>query len=146
MKKIEVTLPAFHVDVVADALSKEGVEDIAISEVLHSGAARARAYRGVTYTVDYSPQTIIEAVVNDSLVASTMNCIAAALRSGPSQEISISITPIDSVREIGGDAHDQAPIWNTGLRYRPVCDGNSGEAVSLGPLAARVGLERAHLG
>jgi nitrogen regulatory protein PII len=104
MKKIEALIPAFHIDAVTDALWKEGVEDIVISEVLQSGPSQARAYRGVRYTVDYVSELTIEAVVADPLVAATANCIVEALQPGRADEVRISVTPVDTVLEIGGRA------------------------------------------
>ena len=101
MKKIEALIPAFQLDAVTDALWKEGVEDIVISEVQQSGPSQARAYRGIRYTVDFTPEITIEAVVADPLVAATANCIVEALQPGRSDEVRISVTPVDTVLEIG---------------------------------------------
>lgn len=128
MKKIEALIPAFHLDVVTDALWKEGVEDIVISEVLRSGTSQARAYRGVRYTVDFTPEITIEAVVADPLVAATANCIIEALPPGRAEEVRISVTPVETVIEIGGRAHTPAPIWNAGTRSRSSWAGQLAEA------------------
>lgn len=101
MKKLEALIPAFELHAVTDALWKEGVEDIVISEVLQSGPSRARAYRGVRYTVDYTSEITIEAVVPDPLVTATANCIVEALQPGRSDEVRISVTPVEAVIEIG---------------------------------------------
>ena len=101
MKKIEALIPAFQLDSVTDALWKEGVEDIVISEVQQSGPSQTRAYRGVRYTVDFTPEISVEAVVADPLVTATANCIVDALQPGRAEEVRISVTPVDTVLEIG---------------------------------------------
>lgn len=101
MKKIEALIPAFDLDSVTDALWKEGVEDIIISEVAQSCPGKPRAYRGVRYSVDYVSEITIEAVVADPLVAATANCIVQALLPGRSDEVRISVTPVETVIGIG---------------------------------------------
>ncbi len=104
MKKIEALIPASDLDVVTDALWKEGVDDMVISEVMQSAPSEARMYRGVRYAVDFAPEVAVEAVVADPLVASTAHCIVAALQPGRAEEVRISVTPVDTVIGIGG--HD----------------------------------------
>ena len=116
MKKVEALIPAFQVDVVTDALRKQGVEDMVISEVLESCPSRARAYRGVKYAVDYAPEIQLETVVSDELATSTANCIVEALRTGRLADAKIVVTAVDAVVEIGGRAHDRAPTWNADIR------------------------------
>ena len=105
MKKIEALIPAFQLDSVTDALWKEGVEDIVISEVQQSGPSQARAYRGVRYTVDFTPEITVEAVVADPLVAATTHCIVDALQPTRAGEVRISVTPVETVIGIGGREH-----------------------------------------
>jgi len=129
MKKVEALIPAFQVDVVTDALRKQGVEDMVISEVLESGRSRARAYRGVKYAVDYTPEIQLETVVSDELATSTSNCIVAALRTGSFEDAKIVVTAVEAVVEIGGREHDRAPTWNADIRSGSWA-GKSGEARS----------------
>ena len=129
MKKVEALIPAFQVDVVVDALRKQGVEEMVLSEVLESGPSQARAYRGVSYTVDYAPEIKLETVVTDQLVTCVANCIVAALRTGHFAEASIAVTPVETVIEIGGREQDRVPTWSAGSRSRSWAE-KSGEARS----------------
>jgi len=115
MKKIEALIPAFEVEVVADALRQQGVEDLILSEVLQSAPSQPRTYRGASYSVDYVPEVKLETVVSDAAVTSTARCIADALRTGRCQDAAILVAPVEAVIEIGGREYDALPTLNHGV-------------------------------
>ena len=128
MKKIEAVIPAFQLEVVAEALREQGVEDLVISEVLESCALRARMYRGVKYAVDYAAELKLEAVVSDQLVTCVSECIIAALQTGRFEDAKLFVTSVEVVIEIGGRERS-APTWNASPRSLSWA-GKSGEARS----------------
>ena len=115
MKKVEALIPAFQVDVVAEALREHGVEDLVISEVLESCPSRARMYRGVKYAVDYAAELKLETVVSEQLVTSVSECIAALLQTGRFEDAKIFVTPVEAVVEIGSRER-RTSNWNVGTQ------------------------------
>jgi len=68
VKKIEAIIKPFKLDEVKEALAKEGVEGVTISEVKGFGRQRGHSelYRGAEYVVDFLPKVKIELLVDDS--------------------------------------------------------------------------------
>ena len=110
MKKVEALIPTCQVSPVTDALRKQGVDHMVISEVLQSGSSQDRAYRGVKYAVDYEPEIKLETVVSDQFVTATTNRILEVLQTGSCGEARMLITSVENIVEIGRDQRP-ASIW-----------------------------------
>ena len=69
MKKIEAIIKPFKLDEVKEALAKEGVQGMTVSEVKGFGRQKGHTelYRGAEYVVDFLPKIKIELVVADEL-------------------------------------------------------------------------------
>jgi len=106
VKKIEAIIKPFKLDEVKEALAKEGVEGMTISEVKGFGRQRGHSelYRGAEYVVDFLPKVKIALMVDDSRVASVAETIRTAAATGRIGDGKIFIVPIDdAVRIRTGD-------------------------------------------
>ena len=94
MKKIEAIIKPFKLDEVKEALAREGVDGMTISEVKGFGRQRGHSelYRGAEYVVDFLPKVKIEVVVAENQVESAIDAIEsgeelAFLREGLSRQL-----------------------------------------------------------
>jgi nitrogen regulatory protein P-II 1 len=102
LKKIEAIIKPFKLDEVKEALSKEGVEGMTISEVKGFGRQRGHSelYRGAEYVVDFLPKVKLEILVADEKVKSVTETITAAASTGRIGDGKIFILPVEDVVRI----------------------------------------------
>jgi nitrogen regulatory protein PII len=102
MKKIEAIIKPFKLDEVKDALAKEGVQGLTVSEVKGFGRQKGHTelYRGAEYVVDFLPKVKIEVLVDDAKVAAVTDAIMATARTGRIGDGKIFILPVDDVIRI----------------------------------------------
>lgn len=111
MKKIEAIIKPFKLDEVKAALSALGVEGMTVSEVKGFGRQKGHTeiYRGSEYTVDFLPKVKIEVVVADGLVASAMDAVMKAAKTGKIGDGKIFVSAVESaVRIRTGEMGEQA--------------------------------------
>ena len=111
MKKIEAIIKPFKLDEVKEALTKEGVEGMTISEVKGFGRQRGHSelYRGAEYVVDFLPKVKLELLVDDDRAAHIAECIRTAAATGRIGDGKIFILNIDdAVRIRTGERGAQA--------------------------------------
>ena len=84
MKKLEAIIKPFKLEDVKDALAREGLEGMTISEVKGFGRQKGHTeiYRGSEYTVDFLPKIKIEVVLSDSTVEAAVDAIVKAAKTG----------------------------------------------------------------
>ena len=111
MKKIEAIIKPFKLDEVKEALSKEGIQGMTISEVKGFGRQRGHTelYRGAEYVVDFLPKVKIEILVTDEQAFAVADIILSTARTGRIGDGKIFIVPVeDAIRirtgERGNDA------------------------------------------
>ncbi len=102
MKKIEAIIKPFKLDEVKEALTKEGVEGMTISEVKGFGRQRGHSelYRGAEYVVDFLPKVKIELLVDDDNVPAVAETIRTAAATGRIGDGKIFIVNIDDAVRI----------------------------------------------
>jgi nitrogen regulatory protein P-II 1 len=102
MKKIEAIIKPFKLDEVKEALSREGIQGMTITEVKGFGRQKGHTelYRGAEYVVDFLPKIKIELLVSDEKVASCADVIEKTARTGRIGDGKIFIIPIDEVVRI----------------------------------------------
>ena len=102
MKKIEAIIKPFKLDEVKEALQKAGIQGLTVSEVKGFGRQKGHTelYRGAEYTVDFLPKVKIEVVVDEEKVASIVEAITAAARTGRIGDGKIFISTLDEVIRI----------------------------------------------
>ena len=84
MKKIEAIIKPFKLDEVKEALAREGIQGMTVSEVKGFGRQKGHKelYRGAEYVVDFVPKIKLEAVVQDDFVAQALEAIERSARTG----------------------------------------------------------------
>jgi nitrogen regulatory protein P-II 1 len=102
MKKIEAIIKPFKLDEVKEALSKEGVQGMTISEVKGFGRQKGHTelYRGAEYVVDFLPKVKIEILVEDDKAMAVAHTIITAARTGRIGDGKIFILPVDDAVRI----------------------------------------------
>ena len=102
MKKIEAIIKPFKLDEVKEALSKEGIQGMTISEVKGFGRQKGHTelYRGAEYVVDFLPKVKIEILVTDEQASAVADTILTAARTGRIGDGKIFIIPVDEAIRI----------------------------------------------
>jgi nitrogen regulatory protein P-II 1 len=102
MKKIEAIIKPFKLDEVKEALSKEGIQGMTISEVKGFGRQKGHTelYRGAEYVVDFLPKVKIEILVEDERAATVADAILTAARTGRIGDGKIFIMSVDEAIRI----------------------------------------------
>ena len=102
MKKIEAIIKPFKLEDVKDALSSLGVQGMTVSEVKGFGRQKGHTeiYRGSEYTVDFLPKIKIEVVLADGVVASAVEAIVKAARTGKIGDGKVFVSAIENAVRI----------------------------------------------
>jgi nitrogen regulatory protein P-II 1 len=102
MKKIEAIIKPFKLDEVKEALSREGIQGMTITEVKGFGRQKGHTelYRGAEYVVDFLPKIKIELLVSDEKVAACADVIEKTAKTGRIGDGKIFITPVEEVVRI----------------------------------------------
>ena len=102
MKKIEAIIKPFKLDEVKEALAKQGVEGMTITEVKGFGRQKGHTelYRGAEYVVEFLPKVKIEILVADERAASIAKAIEDAARSGQIGDGKIFVLPVEEALRI----------------------------------------------
>jgi len=102
MKKIEAIIKPFKLDEVKEALSKEGIQGMTISEVKGFGRQKGHTelYRGAEYVVDFLPKVKIEILVTDEQASAVTDIILTAARTGRIGDGKIFISSVDDAIRI----------------------------------------------
>ena len=102
MKKIDAIIKPFKLEDVKEALAGIGVEGMTVSEVKGFGRQKGHTeiYRGSEYIVDFLPKIKIEIVVTDSLVASAVDAIVKAAKTGKIGDGKVFVSSIENVVRI----------------------------------------------
>jgi nitrogen regulatory protein P-II 1 len=102
MKKLEAIIKPYKLDEVKEALSKEGVLGMTMSEVKGFGRQKGHTelYRGAEYVVDFLPKIKIEIVLDDDQVKRVTEIVESTARTGKIGDGKIFILPIDDVVRI----------------------------------------------
>ncbi len=102
MKKIEAIIKPFKLDEVKEALQELGVQGMTVLEAKGYGRQKGHTelYRGAEYVVDFLPKIKIEVVVANDQVASVVEAIMGAARTGRIGDGKIFVSNIDEVIRI----------------------------------------------
>jgi nitrogen regulatory protein P-II 1 len=102
MKKIEAVVRHFRLDEVKEALVKQGIVGMTVTEVRGFGRQKGHTerYRGAEYHVDFVPKVKIEVVVNDNQVQTAIDAILASARTGQTGDGKIFTYTLDEVVRI----------------------------------------------
>jgi len=111
VKKIEAIIKPFKLEEVKEALARDGIEGMTISEVKGFGRQRGHSelYRGAEYVVDFLPKVKIEILIEDAKVQQATETITAAATTGRIGDGKIFILPVeDAVRIRTGERGETA--------------------------------------
>src|SRR4029450_11385322 len=102
MKKVEAIIKPFKLDEVKEALAKEGIEGMTVTEVKGFGRQKGHTelYRGAEYVVEFLPKVKLEILVDDDRAAVVAKAIEDAARSGQIGDGKIFILPVDEAVRI----------------------------------------------
>jgi len=112
MKKIEAIIKPFKLDQVKEALAKQGVEGMTITEVKGFGRQKGHTelYRGAEYVVEFLPKVKIEILVPDERAAIVAKTIEDAARSGQIGDGKIFVLPVEEALRIRTGERGSAAI------------------------------------
>ena len=111
MKKIEAIIKPFKLDEVKEALQELGVQGMTVIEAKGYGRQKGQTelYRGAEYVVDFLPKIKIEVVIGDDQLASVLQVIQDAARTGRIGDGKIFVSDITEVVRIRtGESGDAA--------------------------------------
>ena len=111
MKKIEAIIKPFKLDDVKDAILKQGVSGVTITEVKGFGRQKGHKeiYRGAEYVVDFLPKIKIEVVVPTDNVPRVVEAIKEQAHTGQIGDGKIFILPVEkSIRIRTGEEDEDA--------------------------------------
>ena len=102
MKKIEAIIKPFKLDEVKEALAKEGIQGMTISEVKGFGRQKGHTelYRGAEYVVDFLPKVKLEILVDDDKAGLVAETIQNAAHTGRIGDGKIFILPMEEAVRI----------------------------------------------
>jgi nitrogen regulatory protein P-II 1 len=111
MKKIEAIIKPFKLDEVKEALAKQGINGMTVSEVKGFGRQKGHTelYRGAEYVVDFLPKVKIEILVSDAQAALAAETIVATAKTGKIGDGKLFVLPVeDAVRIRTGERGESA--------------------------------------
>jgi nitrogen regulatory protein P-II 1 len=111
MKKIEAIIKPFKLDEVKEALAKQGIAGMTVSEVKGFGRQKGHTelYRGAEYVVDFLPKLKIELLVSDQQAAIAAETIIATAKTGRIGDGKLFVLAVDdAVRIRTGERGDTA--------------------------------------
>ena len=102
MKLIKAIVRPNKVDDVKDALAKNSISGMTVSEVRGYGRQRGHSsvYRGSEYEVSLLPKMEIEVVVPDDIVEDAIDAIMEAARTGEIGDGRVFVIPVEQGRII----------------------------------------------
>ena len=102
MKKIEAIIKPFKLEDVKEALAGIGVTGMTVSEVKGFGRQKGHTeiYRGSEYTVDFLPKIKLEIVLAENLVASAVEAIVKAAKTGKIGDGKVFVSQIENAVRI----------------------------------------------
>jgi nitrogen regulatory protein P-II 1 len=102
MKKIEAIIKPFKLDEVKEALAKQNIQGMTVSEVKGFGRQKGHTelYRGAEYVVDFLPKIKIELLVSDEQTATAVETIIATAKTGRIGDGKLFIVPVEEVVRI----------------------------------------------
>jgi nitrogen regulatory protein P-II 1 len=102
MKKVEAIIKPFKLDEVKEALAKEGIQGMTVSEVKGFGRQKGHTelYRGAEYVVDFLPKIKIELLLDDDMARRAVEVITSAARTGRIGDGKIFVAPVEEAIRI----------------------------------------------
>lgn len=102
MKKVEAIIKPFKLEEVKDALAKQGVTGVTVTEVKGFGRQKGHKemYRGAEYVVEFLPKVKVEVVIPDDKLKGVLEGITAAAATGRIGDGKIFVSNIEEAVRI----------------------------------------------
>ena len=102
MKKIEAIIKPFKLDEVKEALAKQNINGMTVTEVKGFGRQKGHTelYRGAEYVVDFLPKIKIEILVSDEQAALAAETIIATAKTGRIGDGKLFVLSVDDAVRI----------------------------------------------
>jgi nitrogen regulatory protein PII len=112
MKLIIAIIKPFKLEEVKEALAEIGIEGMTVTEVKGFGRQKGHTeiYRGSEYTVDFLPKVKLEIVVNDDIVAKTVDTIVKSAKTGKIGDGKVFVVNLEEAIRIRTDERGDAAI------------------------------------
>ena len=112
MNKIEAIIKPFKLDEVKDALAREGIQGMTVSEVKGFGRQKGHTelYRGAEYVVDFLPKIKLEICVSEEKTARVAEIIEQAARTGRIGDGKIFVLPVGDIIRIRTGEHGEDAV------------------------------------
>lgn len=109
MKIVMAIIKPFKLEEVRDALTAIGVHGLTVTEVKGYGRQKGHTeiYRGAEYAVSFLPKLKIEVAISSDLVASVIDAISNAAKTGQIGDGKIFVMPIEQAVRIRTGERDQ---------------------------------------
>jgi len=111
MKLVTAIIKPHALDGVKATLASQGVQGLTVSEVKGFGrqGGHTETYRGAEYQVDFVPKLKLEVVIDEPEVASVVEAIQDAARTGKIGDGKIWVVAVDTLIRIRtGERHGDA--------------------------------------
>ena len=112
MTKLEAIIQPTRFEAVKDALHEIGVDGMTVLEVRGHGRQKGHTefYRGREYTVDLIPKIKLELVLPDKMVATVVQAITSAARTGKIGDGKIFLSRVDEAIRIRNDERGEGAL------------------------------------
>jgi len=102
MKKIEAIIKPFKLDEVKEALAKQNITGMTVTEVKGFGRQKGHTelYRGAEYVVDFLPKIKIELLVSDEQAGPAADTIVATAKTGRIGDGKLFVLSVDDAVRI----------------------------------------------
>lgn len=112
MKLITAVIKPFKLDDVREALTKQGLEGMTVSEVKGFGRQKGHTeiYRGAEYAVNFVPKIKLEVAVSSEKLDAAVATIAKAAKTGQIGDGKVFVTPIEHTLRIRTGESDDAAL------------------------------------
>lgn len=112
MKLIIAIIKPFKLEEVKEALAEIGIEGMTVTEVKGFGRQKGHTeiYRGSEYTVDFLPKVKLEIVVNDDIVAKTVDTIVKSAKTGKIGDGKVFVVNLEEAIRIRTDERGDSAI------------------------------------
>ena len=109
MKIVMAIIKPFKLEEVRDALTAIGVHGLTVTEVKGYGRQKGHTeiYRGAEYAVSFLPKLKIEVAISSELVATVIDAISGAAKTGQIGDGKIFVMPIEQAVRIRTGERDQ---------------------------------------
>lgn len=102
MKLITAIIKPFKLEDVREALSKQGLQGMTVSEARGFGRQKGHTelYRGAEYSVDFLPKLKIEIAVRDEDLELALESLCSAAHTGRIGDGKVFVTPLEQAIRI----------------------------------------------